>query len=134
MSLSDSVRSTVEQLRESASVESVFGDPVETDGRTLVPVARVSYGFGGGFGRGPSGDETRDETAWEPGEPSGMEAESGEGGGGGGGVSARPVGVLEVSADGTRFVRFGDRRRLAVAGLAGFLLGLLVARRSGGSE
>ena len=57
-----------------------YGDPVQVDGRTVIPVARVRAG--GGFGRG----------------------------GGGGGVDAVPVGFIEVAAEGTRFERIEQPR------------------------
>lgn len=112
--LGESIRSIVEDMGEHASVKAVYGDAIEVDGRTIVPVARVGYGFGGGFGRGS--DESGD-------------GGTGEGGGGGGGVSAKPVGVVEVDGDETRFVRFDDRRRAGLALLAGLVLGLLLGRR-----
>lgn len=111
----ESFRSFVEELRERASVETVYGDPIESHGRTVLPVARVAYGFGGGFGRGGEDDDQS------------------TGAGGGGGVAAKPAGALEISDDGTRFVQHGDRRRLGVALVAGLLLGLLLGRRRSGN-
>jgi uncharacterized spore protein YtfJ len=65
-----------------ARSEAVFGDPVTQGGVTVIPVAKVRWGFGGGAGAG--GDD-------------GKEGEDyGEGGGGGGGVSATPVGYIEI--------------------------------------
>ena len=118
----ESIRSILEDLTEHASVRSVYGDPIEADGRTIIPVARVSYGFGGGFGRG--GPESGEDGAGE-----GAAEETGQGAGGGGGVSAKPVGVVEVGDGETRFVRFGDRRRAGLALLAGVVLGILFGRR-----
>ena len=117
----DSIRSFVDDLAEHASVRSVYGDPIEADGRTIIPVARVAYGFGGGFGQG--------EDVGESGAPGGADGGSGEGAGVGGGVSAKPVGIVEVGDGETRFVRFGDRRRAGVAMVAGIVLGLLLGRR-----
>ena len=105
------VEHLIERIQDSASVERVYGDPITAEGRTLVPVARVAYGFGGGFGSG-DGDE------------------DGEGGGVGGGVDARPLGVLEVTDAETRFVRFTDWRRTALAVGVGLVLGLLLGRRT----
>jgi hypothetical protein len=51
-----------------------YGDPVQVDGRTVIPVARVRAA--GGFGRG---------------------------GAGGGRLDAVPVGFIEVAAGGSRF-------------------------------
>jgi uncharacterized spore protein YtfJ len=101
-----------EDVVDSATVRRVYGDPVEADGRTVLPVARVAYGVGGGHGAGSDGEET------------------GEGWGGGGGAAARPVGALEISDAGTRFVRYADPRRLLGALLAGVALGYLLGRRS----
>lgn len=99
----------VTRLTENASVETVYGDPVERGDRTLIPVAKVAYGFGGGSG----------------------EDEESTGFGGGGGVSATPVGALEVGPDGTRFVRYDDRRGLLGAALLGVVVGLVLGRRRG---
>jgi uncharacterized spore protein YtfJ len=69
-----------------AGVESVFGEPITRDGLTVIPIARVRWGFGGGGGRAE-------------GPPSGPAS----GSGGGGGVAADPVGYLEIGAEGATF-------------------------------
>lgn len=101
--LPDELRDLIDGLHESANVTTVFGDPIERDGRTVVPVARVAYGFGGGFGSGTD--------------------ESGEGGIGGG-VGSRPVGTVEITDHETRFVPIPSRRRQA-ATVGAFLLGVV---------
>lgn len=60
-----------------ASAATVFGEPVERDGVTVVPVARAMYGFGGGSGQDAAGDKA--------------------GGGGGGGAMVRPAGFIEIA-------------------------------------
>jgi uncharacterized spore protein YtfJ len=115
--LVESVRNALDGLRESAHVGRAYGDPMTLDGKTIVPVARVAYGFGAGFGTDT--DSEGEATT---------EGESG-GAGGGGGVVTQPVGVLEITDDGTRFVRFGDWKRLALATGVGVVLGLLLGRR-----
>ncbi len=101
-----------ERLESSANVRNVYGEPIAAAGKTIIPVARIAYGFGGGTGK------------------KGTEQEQGqEGGGGGGGMKAHPVGVVEVTPEGTRFVAFADKRKLAGAAALGFALGALVARR-----
>lgn len=67
-----------DRLGGSASVTAVYGEPVTADGVTVIPVARVAFGLGGGAG-------------W------GGDAGGREGGGGGGGADARPVGYIEIS-------------------------------------
>lgn len=87
------------------------------EGRSVIPVARVSYGFGAGGGQGPV--KTDEEAGTTPG-----------GGGGGGGVSVSPVGFLVVTPEGERFVPITlPRRKVAAACAMGFALGLFVGKR-----
>jgi uncharacterized spore protein YtfJ len=105
----------VEQLQRSASVKSVYGDPIMTDGKTIVPVARIAYGFGGGSGSNQSGQ---------------ADASVATGAGGGGGVMATPVGVIEVTAAETRFVPIGTPWRIVAAAFGvGLGLGWLFGQR-----
>jgi uncharacterized spore protein YtfJ len=120
--LPDGFAQVSEWLQHAPTVETVYGEPVERDGRTVVPVARVTYRAAGGFGWGSGSGEA----------DAGEGESSGGGGGGMGGAEVTPVGALEVGDDGTEFVRFeadGGWRRLALAGLLGVVLGALVGRR-----
>jgi uncharacterized spore protein YtfJ len=67
-----------EKLGSKASVSAVFGEPVERDGITIIPVARVSFGLGVGVGTGKK------------------DVDVAQGGGGGGGGSAAPAGYIEI--------------------------------------
>jgi uncharacterized spore protein YtfJ len=49
--------SLAERLQSSASVETIYGKPIGTQGKTIVPVARVSYGLGGGYGKAKTYDK-----------------------------------------------------------------------------
>jgi len=101
-------------LGSTATVKSVFGEPIHANGKTVVPVAKVAYGFGGGAGTGKIESSDR----------------HGEGGGGGGGVRAFPAGALEITEGSTRFVPFIDLTWLAAAFTAGVVLsGLMLTRR-----
>ena len=102
-----------DSLASRAQVKSVFGDPISAEGKTIVPVAKVAYMFGGGSGTGGVGEQSA----------------RGEGGGGGGAVRVRPVGVIEISQQPTRFVPISDRKKLAGAVLAGVAVGLVLASR-----
>jgi uncharacterized spore protein YtfJ len=102
-----------ENLSGRAQVKSVFGEPITAGEKTVVPVARIAYGFGAGAGTGGVGDKSA----------------KGEGGGGGGGVRANPVGVFVVSPLETRFVPISDKKKMAGVLLAGAALGLLLGRR-----
>ena len=53
----------------------------------------------------------------------------GEGSGGGGGVRMTPVGALEISSQGTRFVHFHTLTPWLGAGAFGLVVGWLLARR-----
>lgn len=114
MSASDLLQRIGETLGSTATVKSVFGEPIQANGKTIVPVARVAYGFGAGFGMG------RDRALTDT---------QGEGGGGGGGVRAWPAGALEVTDETTRFVPFVEPQRLIGIFAAGFLLGAIVFAR-----
>lgn len=102
------LRSIGERFQADGSVKNVFGEPIVMEGKTVIPVASVRYGFGAGGG--------------------GSSAQEHSGGGGGGGLRAEPVGVLEITASGTRFIYFIDPKRLALTVGAGFLLGMIFSR------
>ena len=44
------LQAIAERLHRSSSMHTIYGAPIETQGKTLIPVAKVSYGFGGGGG------------------------------------------------------------------------------------
>jgi uncharacterized spore protein YtfJ len=121
------VERMAERVGGKASVRSVFGEPIERDGFTIIPVAKVRWGFGGGSGTGPipmgpgrtSGSPFSDATT-----PDG----TGSGSGGGGAVTADPVGYLEIGPDGASFISIVSPRPspgflLAVGATAAMVLG-----------
>lgn len=103
-----------ERIGARGGVDRVYGQPISVEGRTIVPVARVRFGFGAGSGG-------RQRAQGEGGQI--------DGGGGGGGLQATPVGVVEISPGGTRFIRFDPWQPLAAAVVAGLAIGWLVVRR-----
>ncbi len=94
---------TIEEVQQTAHVSAVFGKPVQVGERTVIPVAKVKYGFGLGFGK--RGVDTGEE---------GTEA---EGASGGGGIVARPIAVIEVTPDRVRVEPVLDEGRIALAGI-----------------
>jgi len=68
------------EMSRTTGIKSAYGDPVQVDGVTLIPVAIVQYGFGGG----DAGDD-------------------GQGSGGGGGGGSIPIGAYVKSAGTVRF-------------------------------
>ena len=50
-SLNDLLRSSMEKVREMVDTNTIVGQPITTpDGITLIPISKVSFGFGGGGG------------------------------------------------------------------------------------
>ena len=75
--LSDLMRSTMEKVHELVDTNTIIGQPITTaDGVTLIPISKVSLGFGGGGG--DYGKGTRENF----------------GGGAGAGVKIDPVAFL----------------------------------------
>jgi uncharacterized spore protein YtfJ len=111
MNIQQLLESMAERVSASASVRNVYGDPVVIGNRTVIPAAQVRYGFGGGGGR-PKGEEA-------------------SGGGGGGRVSASPCGALEITPEGSRFIAFGEERKVGAALALGFVLGAALVALSG---
>ncbi len=86
-SLPNMLESTILKIREMVDVNSVIGDPITTpDGVTIIPVSKVSVGFGGGGSDFVSKNVNKQENPF--------------GGGAGGGVKVTPVAFLIVK-DGT---------------------------------
>lgn len=93
-----------------ASVSTVFGQPVEREGITVIPVAKARFAFGGGGGAGArQGDE-------------------GSGGGGGGGAFVSPVGHIEVRDGTAQFKRISRPVDLVPLVVAASLAALAVKR------
>jgi len=114
MSLKQFFESLTDKLYGGAGVKSVYGDPIETQGKTIIPVSKVVYGFGGGYGGKLDEKEGESEK---------------EGGGAGAGLAAKPVGIFEVTEDNTRFIPAGSAKKLAGAMAITFILGFLIGRR-----
>jgi uncharacterized spore protein YtfJ len=98
------VERMAERIGGKASVRSVFGDPIERDGFTIIPVARVRWGFGGGAGTGPVAVGPGRTAASPFSDATTADGSTGSGTGGGGGVAADPVGYLEIGPDGASFI------------------------------
>jgi uncharacterized spore protein YtfJ len=110
----------VEKVGGKASVQAVFGDPIVRNGTTVVPVAKVRWGFGGGAGTGTSPSDAAGGVS------------SGSGTGGGGGVTAEPIGYLEIDDEGASFkpiaAAYPSPIFLLAAGFAGALIIRAIAR------
>jgi uncharacterized spore protein YtfJ len=82
-------------LRKKANANAVFGKPVTSEGRIVIPVAEVTYDF---------------DMEVEEGVEEGAEGE------GGGGMNVRPVAVVEVTPDDASVKSIVDEQKLALVG------------------
>jgi uncharacterized spore protein YtfJ len=86
---SPSASKAIAQIEAAMTVRRVFGEPTESHGVTVLPVARVAAGAGGGAADGKS-----------------------RGWGGGFGVLSEPLGVFVIDAAGARWVPVAARNLL----------------------
>jgi uncharacterized spore protein YtfJ len=89
------------ETRKQASVDAVFGTPVESNGHVVIPIASTIYGYG--FGGGMN---ERKETA-----------SSHAGGGGGSGYRTRPAAIAVIEPDGVHIKTIENSERIAIAGI-----------------
>jgi len=81
MGVEELMKEVVEQLEKLITTKTIVGEPITVAGKTVVPISKVSFGFGSGGGEG-----RRDE-------------KSGFGGAGAGGAKIEPVAFLVISED-----------------------------------
>ena len=118
------------QLGESATVGAVFGTPIIAGERTVVPVARVSYGFGGGKGA-QAAPKNVGRLALEASEGSPLSPAAGVGMGGGGGLRVEPLAVVEITPRRVRIQPIVDVNRLigrVFTSVFSFVIAALVIR------
>ena len=106
----DKLVRTIGGVAEGLGAGACFGVPVEREGQTLIPVARLTFRYGMGFGSG-RGTATRESEA--------SESEVGRSGGGGGGAygTSSPVAVIEITRDGVAIRPIVDVTRIALASM-----------------
>src|SRR3989475_6015016 len=106
----DDLQKRFEEMQGKANWKAVFGEVLEVDGRRLIPVASVQYGFGMGGGQGPAGRSgSRTRSPQKDGHPSG----GGSGGGGGGGVRVDPVAPIDSTGGRLRVAPLINGTRLS---------------------
>jgi uncharacterized spore protein YtfJ len=92
----------VDRVEETLTARRVFGEPVVKNGITVIPVARIMGGAGGGEGPTPT----------TPAGEAGTETKPVTSGGVGFGMAARPAGVYVVKEDSVRWVPAVDVNRV----------------------
>ena len=91
--LPNMLENTIAKIREMVDVNSVVGEPITVDGTTIIPISKVSAGFGGGGSDYVSKNANKQENPF--------------GGGVGGGVKVTPMAFL--------IIKDGNVRMLPVA-------------------
>lgn len=76
--VSEILKDIVGELKNIATSQTVIGDPITVGEKTVVPVVKISLGFGAGGGQGEKGDQ------------------SGFGGGGGGAAKIEPSAFIII--------------------------------------
>ena len=115
MDITETIDSMKNALGDRLSTKTAYGEPIEIDGVTVIPVARVFLGFGAGGGVGPSVGEGGLSTNGDS-----DDAAAPAGGGGGGGGLVQPLGFIEIDATGARWVPLEPSR--AEIGLRAMML------------
>jgi uncharacterized spore protein YtfJ len=102
-------QSILNHARDILTVKRVFGEPIERDGVTVIPVANVRGGLGFGSGDSDVGGHA-------------------SGGGGGLGVSATPAGVYIIEGSSVRWEAAMNPTLIAIGGQITGIIALLVIR------
>ena len=105
------VAQIAERLGAVARASTIYGEPVERQNVTVIPVARARWGFGGGGGEGSEG----------------------AGSGGGGGMMVSPMGYIEIKDGESHFRPITGPWRavplVAFGAVIGFLVNRVLRRR-----
>ncbi len=96
----EELQQRLREMQGQAGVRAVFGEVMEIEGRKVIPVASVSYGFGLGGGQAPKAG-----------------GDGATGGGGGGGLRVEPLALVEVVEGKLRVQPIVNVTRLAVLGM-----------------
>lgn len=116
------VKATMEEIEAMLTTKRVVGEPIDAQGRTLIPLVSLGFGFGAGGGTGSGWGPPSKGTTPPHGE--------GTGGGTGGGGGVRPVGVIVIDKDGVHVEGINGGKPSAFERF-GEVIGKVVERRAG---
>lgn len=85
------MKEVANELEKLVSTRTVVGEPITAAGKTLIPISKISMGFGSGGGEGKK------------------ENEEGFGGGGGAGAKIEPLAFIVVSEEKTEIFRISEK-------------------------
>ncbi|MBU0494128.1 MAG: sporulation protein [Chloroflexi bacterium] len=81
MAVEEMLYKLVQEFKDTAKTKTIVGEPIVVAGKTIIPVSKVTLGFGGGYGEDP-------------------QEKSGGGAGAAGGVSVSPVALIVIDEAG----------------------------------
>jgi uncharacterized spore protein YtfJ len=90
MSIDNLVKSVLSELKVAINSKTVIGEPTTFKNWTVVPVTKVSFGFGAGGGTGKS--------------------EKSFGGGSGGGATIEPVAFIAISENDVKLISMNEKQ------------------------
>lgn len=91
MGVEELMKEVANELEKLVSTKTVVGEPITAAGKTIIPISKISMGFGSGGGEGKK------------------ENEEGFGGGGGAGAKIEPLAFIVVSEEKTEIFRISER-------------------------
>lgn len=91
MGVEATIKEIAGELEKIATTKTVVGEPITASGKTIIPISRITMGFGAG------GEEGKKDT------------ESGYGGGGGAGAKIEPVAFIMLSEEEAKIFRISER-------------------------
>lgn len=95
MNISDLIKNTLRETQQLMTSKTVVGDPIQAGEHTVIPVSKVTFGFGGG---GAEGTEKN---------------KGGTGQGVGGGWSIEPIAFVVIGKDSVKLMTIGDRESIS---------------------
>ena len=99
------MQSTMSSIKDLVEVNNIVGEPIVTpDGQTIIPVSKLSFGFGGAGGDSLGGSKQGYGGAVREFKKPSLLASASFSGGGGTGISVSPIGFLVVKDDGVRMI------------------------------
>lgn len=85
------MKTLVDELQEIATSKTVVGEPINVEGRTLIPVISIMVGFGAGGGGGTGETPSTGQMQTGRGQGTGL--------GGGGGARVEPIAFIVIEKD-----------------------------------
>jgi uncharacterized spore protein YtfJ len=129
----DVIDATLDRFLDAASVDMVYGEPIQHGSTLIIPSAELLAVLGFGLGAGsfarPQEQQAEEETDEKENGGSGYAG----GGGGGGRIFSRPVAVIVASSEGVVVKPVVDATKIALAAItaAGFMFSMFSHMRRG---